>query len=1170
VNCSACGQANEPGRKFCAECGAALPLSCEQCGAANSAGAKFCGDCGAALAPPSRQIGERAAGYESAAAGAEAQRRQVTVLFIDLVDFTALAEEHDAEDVRALQSRYFALARETIGRYGGTVEKYIGDAVMAVWGAPVAYEDDAERAVRAALDVVGSVGTVDAKLVARAGVVTGEAAVSLSAVDEGMVTGDAVTTASRLQSVARAGTVLVSDATRSATREAIAFERVADQSLKGKSQPLAAWRAVRVVAGRRGVGRSEQLEPPFVGREAELRQLKDLLHTAAAAHRTRLVSVVGVAGVGKSRLAWELEKYIDGIVEDVYWHYGRSPAHGEGLTFWALAEMVRQRAGIAEGDDEQSGRRCLAETIADFVTDAGERAWVEPRLQALLGLGEVPAGDDQQALFAAWRRFFERIAEHGTTVLVFEDLQWADSGLVDFINSLVEWARHSPLLIVTLARPEVFTRHPGWGAGQVNFVALHLEPMTDAEIELLLQGVAPGLPSDAIQAIVARAEGIPLYAVETVRMLIDSGSVVRSEDTGTYRAAADLAQLRVAESLHALVAARLDTLTRAERELIQDASVIGQTFSLGALQALGQRSPAELERLLGGLVRRELLARVDDPTSPERGQYTFVQSVVREVAYETMSRATRRAKHVSAARELEASGEEDLSALLASHYLRAQQLAGGAEAEALAGQARVALRAAAERAATLRSSEQAIVFLEQALALTAAPAEQALLLERAGTMAETAARLDESESYYDRAYELYMQLGDMAAASRARARLGAVRMFAGRPAEAIELLEPILAEVEASGDNATAAQVGAQLGRAYMMAERNDRALAVLDRALDYASALDDVPTIVDILTSKGPALETLGRRREAVAVLAGALELADDFDLKQARFRTLYNLTGRVVADDPRRAYQIQRQGLQAARELGQQQWLQAFGALLVHGEIAEGNWDAALALADELGAAALPDLEQANVDSGVAIVFAYRGDDERALALMREADKRMSGVTTYAELGWLQYVHSEVEAAAGRYREAYRWLVESSRSPFWAALNMPLGANLALLLGDATMMAEVQAEMAKWPAQTGRFNAAVRLRADACAAAMAGRATDAAAGLRTAAAEFRSMGGVIELAQTAHLAVVGLGREHSLAKELAAEARQVLEPLQARALLAHLDGVGVEAAPSAGHAAV
>ncbi|MDQ3937456.1 MAG: adenylate/guanylate cyclase domain-containing protein [Chloroflexota bacterium] len=299
-----------------------------------------------------------------------AERRVVTVVFADLVGFTSLAEGRDAEQVRDLLSQYFETAREVVGRYGGVVEKFIGDAVMAVWGAPTAHEDDAERAVRAALDLVEgvrSLGTAASglELELRAGVLTGEAAVTVGAEGQGMVAGDLVNTASRLQSVAPPGAVLVGQATRDAASGAISFEEVGEQQLKGKSLPVASWRAVRVVAGLGGAGRHAGLEPPFEGRDEQLRLIKGLFRATARERRARLVSIIGQAGTGKSRLVREFEKYTDGLAEKIYWHVGRSPAYGEGISFWALGEMVRKRAGLAERDDERITRTRIASTLED-------------------------------------------------------------------------------------------------------------------------------------------------------------------------------------------------------------------------------------------------------------------------------------------------------------------------------------------------------------------------------------------------------------------------------------------------------------------------------------------------------------------------------------------------------------------------------------------------------------------------------------------------------------------------------------------------------------------------------------------------------------------------------------------------------------------------------------
>ena len=376
--CSNCGTENEAGRKFCKECAARLALACPSCGAANAADAKFCGECATPLgtgAAPSAAVTTRP-GLASAVVAPLAERRLVSILFADLVGFTSLAEGRDAEDTRELLSRYFDLGRDVIARYGGTVEKFIGDAVMAVWGAPTAHEDDAERAVRAGLELVESVRSLGPSIQARAGVLTGEAAVTIGAVGQGMVAGDLVNTASRLQSVAEPGTVLVGEGTQRAASAAIVFEEVGAQQLKGKTAPVPAWRALRVVAERGGRRRSETLEAPFVGRDDELRLLKDLFHATSREKRARLISVIGPAGIGKTRLAWEFLKYIDGLVETVRYHDGRSPAYGDGISFWALGEMVRRRAGLLETDDEPTTRARIAETLATHVADESERRWI--------------------------------------------------------------------------------------------------------------------------------------------------------------------------------------------------------------------------------------------------------------------------------------------------------------------------------------------------------------------------------------------------------------------------------------------------------------------------------------------------------------------------------------------------------------------------------------------------------------------------------------------------------------------------------------------------------------------------------------------------------------------------------------------------------------------------
>ncbi len=721
--CSQCQTVNEGTRKFCIECGARLATGCPNCGAENPEAAKFCGECGTTLAAGAHNATTGAIRHADAH-GAQlgiAERRLVTVLFADLVGFTTLAEDRDPEDTREFLTRYFEQTRTIVERYGGTVEKFIGDAVMAVWGAPTAFEDDAERAVRAALDIVGSVPGLSGSLPVqvRAGVLTGETAVTVGAIGQGMVAGDIVNTASRLQSVAPPGAVLVGEATYRSTHEAIAYEQAGEQMLKGKQSPVPAWRATAVVAKRGGSGRSDTLEPPFTGRDEELLLLKDLFHATEREGKPRLVSVIGQAGIGKSRLAWEFEKYIDGVVDTVWWHTGRSPAYGEGISYWALAEMVRSRAGIAEADSPEVARRRLGESVAEWVTDDVELRWIEQRLAALLALEPMPPGSRDE-VFAAWRTFFERIADRGPVVLIFEDLQWADDGMIDFVEELLDRSRSSPLFVMTLARPELAERRAGWGSSVRSFTGIRLEPLDAVQIAEMVRGTVPGIPAAATDAIVDRAEGVPLYAVETIRMLLDRGELGPTGD-GRYELTGELERLAVPASLHALIAARLDALGERDRKVLQSAAVLGLSFTGEALSAVHGEPLDSLAERLGEIVKRQLL-RVDvDPRSPERGQYQFVQGVVREVAEGSLSRADQRALHVAAARYYESLGDDELAGVLASHYVAAQRAASGAEAEALAAQARVSLRGAAERAIELHSYKQALAYLEQAIEVTTRP-----------------------------------------------------------------------------------------------------------------------------------------------------------------------------------------------------------------------------------------------------------------------------------------------------------------------------------------------------------------------------------------------------------------------------------------------------------------
>ena len=946
TTCSNCGIENRDGMKFCGECGAALAALCPACGTSNEPGRKFCGECGVALtaSTPARAVAAAPQPRDLPVA----ERRLVSVLFTDLVGFTELSESRDAEEVRALLSRYFETCRRLIDLYGGTVEKFIGDAVMAVWGAPVATEDDAERAVRAALDLVAAVTALGDEvgaegLRARAGVLTGEAAVTLGASGEGMVAGDLVNTASRVQSAAEPGTVLVGEATRRATEQTVVFEEAGSFALKGKQGETPLWKALRVVSGVRGQLKSQGLEAPFVGRDRELRQIKDFFHVSAEEQRAHLVSVTGIAGIGKSRLAWEFYKYFDGLAQTVYWHRGRCLAYGEGVAYWALADMVRMRCRIAEDDEPQAALAKLRAALEEHILDAEERRFVEPRLAQLLGLGEHETRD-RQDLFAAWRLFFERLADTYPTVLAFEDMQWADASLLDFVEHLLEWSRNHPLFVVTLARPELAERRPTWGAGHRNFTSLYLEPLSEQAMGELLSGLVPGLPAPLRGQILARAEGVPLYAVETVRMLLDRGLLV--EEGSTYRVAGEVATLEVPETLHALIAARLDGLAAEERRLVGDAAVLGKTFTPAALAALTGLDCSQLEPLLAMLVRREVLGLQSDPRSPEQGQFGFLQDLLRHVAYETLPRRERRAKHLAAAEYLSANlGEDEIAEVVASHLLAAYRLdPDAADAEPLRAKAHAAVVEAGERASSLGAAAEAQRYFEQAGELAGGPVEQAAALSRAGEMALAAGANEQAGSLFEQAIALYEATGETHAAARASGWLAHTEQLTGRGKEAIERMERAYAVIADDVPDADLAHLLGRLGSAHWFAGNLEQAAEWTERCLDLAEALQHPDALSRGWVTKATIVANR-RPEEARGLLQLALDTALAHQLHRSAGASYGNLSDLGFRRD---RYQESlahlEQALELARRIGNRgnEWFAL--SEMTYALTMLGRWDDAL----------------------------------------------------------------------------------------------------------------------------------------------------------------------------------------------------------------------------------
>jgi class 3 adenylate cyclase/tetratricopeptide (TPR) repeat protein len=1082
------------------------------CGTVNPADAKFCGNCGTALVAGAGS-GSPTHGQASLLGGpGVAERRLVSVLFVDLVGFTTASERRDAEDTRELLTRYYDAAREIVARYGGTIEKFIGDAVMSVWGTPSAHEDDAERAVRAALELVAAVPRLDAgsNLQARAGVLTGEAAVQIGLEGQGMIAGDLVNTASRLQSAARPGTVLVGDATYRAANRAIAFEAVGERELKGKEQPVAVWEATSVVAKRGGAGRSATLEPPFVGRDDELEVLKEQFHTTVREGKPRLVTLTGIAGIGKTRLLWELEKYLDGVTQSTFLMNGRSPAYGEGISYWALAEMLRGRAGIAESDEPDVARERIREMLGRFVADDADRRWIEPRVMGLLGLEVLPS-ESRDELFAAWRTLIERIADESPVVLSFADVQWADQGTLDFIEHLLAWSRSSPVLVIAEARPELFDRRPTWGRNVRSATLMHLDPLGVEHMHRLLLGLVPDLPADAMRRIVERAEGVPLYAVETLRMLLDRG-VLQPAANG-YTLTGTVPELAVPETLHALIAARLDALTPEQRNLLADGSVLGVSFTVPSIMAVSGLAELEVGKPLDALVAREILTLDVDPRSPERGQYRFLQGVVREVAYQSIAKRNRQAKHLAAARFFESLSEGELAGVLATHYLAAYHAAPtGPEAEALAAQARIALRAAVDRATALHDLRGALAYIDQALPITPEAVDQAGLHERAAPLAAEAAQFPRATEHARAAAEIYAAGGDRLGVVRAKAREAFVQLAEHQDQTAISLLREALAHTADLGPSADIAHAQAELGRALMLAGE-DESIEWCDRVLE-ASAVAAPEVVLEAMITKGTALSNVGRDLEAEIILRGGALVADAMGRLFSSIRARNNLRVQLQSVDLHAALDLARELLEIARKFGQRTWILHGAAGSVDISFRLGDWDSYV----EEGKA-----EHADASPYYAAWFAaedamretYLGDPAAAEATLKRLVGSEGSVSSEQAITWHLAAMADAQLAQGRPDEAFATARES-----WGHSAEADRAYLAGLFaaGAAADRENVEIVRAAWrKAGSGQLPLQVAMEgiADALAAAIEVRWTDASAAYSTAADALEQVGEHVTLAR-------------------------------------------------------
>ena len=986
-------------------------LTCANCGHENPDDGRFCSNCGSPL---------------TAAAAPREERKVVTVLFADLVGFTSRSERLDPEDVRATLTPYFGRLREELERRGGTVEKFIGDAVMAVFGAPAAHEDDPERAVRAALairDAVAEMNEQDPELDlhVRIGINSGEALVSLAAdplQGEGMAAGDVVNTAARLQGAAPVDGILTGEATYRATERAIEYRPVEAVHAKGKDRPVTAWEAVEA-RSRFGVDVTRRVDTPLVGRERELALLRDALDRARLQDEAQLVTIVGEPGIGKSRLVHELYEHIESFPELITWRQGRSLPYGEGISYWALGEMVKAEAGILETDPDEAAAEKLTAAVGDLLAEPGERAWVERHLRPLLGMaqerGAGETGIDEAQ--GAWRRFLEALAERRPTVLVFEDLHWADDGLLDFLDHLIDWTHDVPLLVLCTARPELLIRRPGWGGGKANAATISLVPLSDEETARLLAGLMDRavLPAELQATLLARAGGNPLYAEEFARMSAE-------------RPLANLAELELPDSVQGIIAARLDGLPAEAKTRLQDAAVVGKSFWLGTVAAIGGGDPAALEHQLHELERGRFVRRSRRSSVPGETEYAFLHLLVRDVAYGQIPRADRAEKHRRAADWIGSLGSdrlEDRAELLAYHYGAALELtrAAGRDPSALEAPARLALRAAGDRAYALGAYAAAEHAYQDAAALwpPGDPERSALLLRYGRTLSLDR---DAGSEVLTEARDGFLASDQRDAAAEAELLIGDLAWRRGLGEEAQAHIERAMELSDGLPPTPELAAVKAHLARYFMVAGHHDAAIRTGREALAIAEDLNLGELQAFAMSSLGTALINRGDTEEGFRRLEDGIAIAERVNSPWHLTRAQVNLgVSYFLVGDVDAAIPVHERNLEAARRFG------IAGAIIWNlAEVAfdyclAGRWDESLAIHDaeiarmEAGAPHYIETQhrhsRSRIRTGRGDLTGALKDADRAIEVGREAGDPQALLPSLA-------ARARILLAAGREEEA------------------------------------------------------------------------------------------------------------------------------------------------------
>jgi class 3 adenylate cyclase/tetratricopeptide (TPR) repeat protein len=1176
--CSECSTENPPGARFCMACGTQLERSCPACGEKAIAGARFCAACGTALAaevkagePAATGAAEPAAASTaagaatsagadtatSAATGASAreadglarpagpaseERRTVTILFADLSGYTAVSEQLDPEAVKALVDRCLGRLGEEVERVGGRVDKYMGDAVMAIFGAPVAHEDDPERAVRAAVAMQAAMGELNERLLADygfefalcVGVNTGEVLAG-NVGDAYTVIGDAVNVASRLQTSAKPGTITVGERTQRATTSVVEYMPLEPLTLKGKAEPVAAWRALSLLEERTGGTRESRQEAPLVGRHDEFAALQTLLMRVARNDAPHLVTVFGQAGVGKTRLLREFERSLEAREKPVLARRGRCLPFGTTVVYWPLSEVLRADCAIVDGDPSEVAWEKLSTRLGPLLgggggAGAGPGAEDESELLTrrlvplarLLGI-EVPAaagsvepgeGNAQSAregFFGVVRTWLEAIAQGEPLVLAWEDIHWADEGMLDLIEYLSQWLR-APVLQVCLARDELLERRPTWGASRRTTTSLFLDPLPAAEMRELIGGLlrAIGAAPEVLDALAERAEGNPLFAEEMVQRL--------SEEGGTRAA-------ELPDTVQGLLAARLDSLAPFERHLVAHAAVVGRTFWEGALAPVASAEGGDLQAALVTLREKDIIVPGEGGSLADEQELAFKHVLIRDVAYEMLPKAVRARKHFEVGMFIEQRAGErrhEVVALLAEHYGRAATL--GAEvrldAEELAplrSKALEFLEAAGDAAGALYSNQEALAHYEAAAAFDAGdPARRARIQEKQGDIALRLGRVDAAIEVWEQGLEYFGERDDLEHVAELHRKIGAALAHKGERTQAIGHHQQGINLIKDGPPSLALVRLYEEAAWLYMQVGDNMLAIYASEKALGLAERLGEVRAASRAHGIFGRVFGRIGDTVKARENLERAIELAKDSDENETVLAML---------------------------------------ALGHHLENAEGDY----AAADQAYAGALDLAErvgdvpaQIELHAAIAQIAFYRcdwdqvGRSNEASAKLAESEGLVGKLClAYTLQGWLRWREGEWEAAAQLFRRA----CELAEQVGWSevAFNSLLG--LAVTQRDRGDFADAQAtvshalEVCERAGLIGQSIQATSMRALILALGgehtLAAQAAEQAAALaervhyplgEAAALEARGMTGelpeALELLRQGHTAWEALGR--------------------------------------------